>query len=133
MDKTIRVLVANHPRLMRDLVVSTIVDQPDIQVLGEVEHETEIRGAVERMHPDCLIIALENPDCRPAICDALLRDYPEMRILAVSAEHNSSMFFWATLNIYEHRVEASEQGVLSALRSGGSGGAGSGASKGVTP
>lgn len=117
MDKTIRVLVANHPRLMRDLVVSTIGDQPDIQVLGEVEHESEIRKAVERTLPDCLIIALENPNMRPPICDALLRDYPEMRILAVSAEHDSSMFFWASLNIYEHRIEASEQGVLSALRS----------------
>lgn len=120
MEKTIRVLVANHPRLMRDLVVSTIVEQPDIQVLGEVEHESEIRQAVEKMQPDCLIIALDKPDSRPPICDALLRDFPEMRILAVSAEHDSSMFFWASLNIYEHRIEASEQGVLSALRSAGS-------------
>lgn len=104
---------------MRDLVVSTIGEQPDIQVLGEVEHESEIRKAVEKMQPDCLIIALENPNARPPICDALLRDYPEMRILAVSGEHDSSMFFWASLNIYEHRVEASEQGVLGALRSMG--------------
>ena len=102
---------------MRDLVVSTIGEQPDIQVLGEVEHESEIRKAVEKLQPDCLIIALENPNTRPPICDALLRDYPEMRILAVSAQHDSSMFFWASLNIYEHRIEASEQGVLSALRS----------------
>jgi hypothetical protein len=50
------------------------------------------------------------------LCDALLREYPEMKILAVSASEDSSMFFWASLNIHEHQVEASEQGVLTALR-----------------
>jgi len=35
----IRVLVANHPRLIRELVTATISDQPDIEVVGEVHHE----------------------------------------------------------------------------------------------
>jgi chemotaxis response regulator CheB len=116
MEKNIRVLVANRPRLMRDLVLATITDQPDIEVLGEVENESDIRSAIQRMQPDCLIIALDRPNERPLLCDALLREYPEMKILAVSASEDSSMFFWASLNIHEHQVEASEQGVLTALR-----------------
>jgi chemotaxis response regulator CheB len=116
MEKNIRVLVANRPRLMRDLVLATITDQPDIEVLGEVENESDIRSAIQRTQPDCLIIALDRPNERPLLCDALLREYPEMKILAVSASEDSSMFFWASLNIHEHQVEASEQGVLTALR-----------------
>ena len=116
MEKTIRVLVANRPRLMRDLVLATIADQPDIEVLGQVEDESEIRPAIERTQPDCLIIAMDQPDARPALCDVLLRDYPGMKILAVCPDYDSTMFFWASLDIHEHKIESSEQGVLAALR-----------------
>jgi len=116
MEKNIRVLVANRPRLMRDLVMATITDQPDIEILGEVENESDIRSAIQRTQPDCLIIALDRPNERPLLCDALLREYPEMKILAVSPSDTSNMFFWASFNIHEHLVEASEQGVLTALR-----------------
>jgi chemotaxis response regulator CheB len=33
----IRVLVANRPRLMRELVLAMIADQPDIEEIGVVE------------------------------------------------------------------------------------------------
>jgi chemotaxis response regulator CheB len=112
----IRVLVANRPRLMRDLVLATITECLDIEVVGEVETEGEIRRHVENTQPDCLIIALDQSDVRPAICDALLRDFPAMKILALSAGHDSSMFFWASFNIHSRHVEPSENGVLGALR-----------------
>ncbi|MGA7753318.1 MAG: hypothetical protein WCB05_10815 [Candidatus Sulfotelmatobacter sp.] len=34
--KRVRVLVANRPRLMREMVMTTISDQPDIEIVGEV-------------------------------------------------------------------------------------------------
>jgi predicted restriction endonuclease len=43
------VLVANRPRLIRELVSATISDQPDIQVVGEIQQETEMENAVEQM------------------------------------------------------------------------------------
>lgn len=118
MEKTIRVLIANRPRLMRDLVLATITGQPGIEVLGTVEQESELRPAIEKLRPDCVIIAMDEPDARPALCDSLLRDYPAMKILAVCPDYDSSMFFWASLEFHEHRIESSEQGVLAALRTG---------------
>ena len=41
--RKIRVLVANRPRLMRELVLATIADQPDIEVVGETQNESEDR------------------------------------------------------------------------------------------
>ena len=38
----IRVIVANQPRLMRELVLATIADQSDIEVAGETQNEAEI-------------------------------------------------------------------------------------------
>lgn len=57
--KRVRVLVANHPRLMRELVMATIADQPDIEVVGEVQNETDLADIVEQVLPDVLIIAMD--------------------------------------------------------------------------
>jgi hypothetical protein len=112
----IRVLVANRPRLMKDLVLATIGDQPDIEVVGETEDEAEITELVERTRPDYLIIALENPEARPGLSGFLLGRYPEMKILALAAERNSGIFYWAFVDIRSRLVESSEQGILSVLR-----------------
>ncbi len=112
----ISVVVANRPRLMRELVLATIADQPDIEILGEVDNEGDIAHMVEEKQPDFLIIALDESGRRPPLCDSLLRQYPKMKILALNPERNSSIFFWASLDIHSHPVEASEEGVLNALR-----------------
>ncbi|MGB0012463.1 MAG: hypothetical protein WBQ03_12710 [Candidatus Sulfotelmatobacter sp.] len=57
--RRVRVLVANHPRLMRELVLATITDQPDIEVVGEVQNEGELAEIVEQVLPDVLIIAMD--------------------------------------------------------------------------
>lgn len=113
----IRVLVANRPRLMRELVLETISDQPDIEIVGETQDDSQIVEMVERTHPDFLIIALQESDQRPDICDHVLERYPHLRVLALAPERNSSIFYWASLNIRSNRIEASEEGVLGALRS----------------
>jgi chemotaxis response regulator CheB len=116
MTQHIRVVVANRPRLMRELVVETISEQPDIEILAEIQDEDKIVDAVEEKHPDFLIIALNESDQRPPLCDILLRRYPEMKILALAPERNSSIFYWGSFDIHETSVEASEAGILSALR-----------------
>jgi chemotaxis response regulator CheB len=114
--KKIKVLVANRPRLMREIVLATISDQPDIEIVGELQNDAEVAAAVEQTHPDFLILALEDPEQRPSFCDFILERYPRMKILAVAPERNMSIFYWASLDIHSNRVEASEEGVLNALR-----------------
>jgi chemotaxis response regulator CheB len=115
--QTIKVLVANRPRLMRELVLATISDQPDIEVVGVLDDEGGILESVERAKPDFLIVALDQSEERPRICDALLDRFPHMRILALAAERNSSISYWANLDIRSNRIENSEEGILTALRS----------------
>ena len=112
----VRVVVANRPRLMKDLVLATIGDQPDIEIVGEAESDAEITETVERTRPDYLVIALEEPEARPGLRGFLLGRYPQMKILALSAEHNSGIFYWAFVDIRSMRVESSEHGILSVLR-----------------
>jgi DNA-binding NarL/FixJ family response regulator len=102
---------------MLELVLATIADQPDIEIVGETQFDAEIPQVVQETQPDFLIIALEEPDQRPSLCDFILERYPHMKILALAADRNISIFYWASLDIHSNPVEASEEGVLHALRS----------------
>ncbi len=42
MTQPIRVVVANRPRLMRELVLEAIIEQPDIEIVAEIKNENEI-------------------------------------------------------------------------------------------
>jgi chemotaxis response regulator CheB len=116
MEKVIRVLVANRPRLMRELILTTFADQPDIEIVGEVGDESEISESIKRTLPDFVVIALDHPGRRPAICDELLREHPEVRVIAVAPEKNFVVYYWASLNIHSNDIEASEEGILSVMR-----------------
>ena len=116
MEKAIRVLVANRPRLMRELILATFADQPDIEIVGEVVEESKIFENVKRTLPNFVVIALDHPGRRPPICDDLLREYPEVRIIAVAPEKNFIVYYWASLDIHSNDIEASEAGMLNAMR-----------------
>jgi chemotaxis response regulator CheB len=116
MVQPIRVVVANQPRLMRELVLETIIEHSDIEIVAEIQNAEEIAQVVDGTHPDFLIIALDESGDRPAICDVLLRRFPGLKILALAPERNISTFFWASFDIHSSPVEASEAGILSTLR-----------------
>jgi AmiR/NasT family two-component response regulator len=116
MDRSIRVLVANRPKLMRELILATLADEPGIEIVGEVSEDSEIRERVRQTAPDLLLIALDEPTKRPMICDTLLRDHPALRIIAVASQENYSVFYWASFDIHSSQIEASEQGILNAVR-----------------
>lgn len=115
--RNIRVLVANRPRLMRELVLATIGDQSDIDIVGEIEDEATIAEAVVAKQPDFLIVALEKSNRLSAICDLVLQQNPQLKVIAIAPDRNTTVFYWTSLEVKSHRIEASEDGVLSALRS----------------
>jgi AmiR/NasT family two-component response regulator len=117
MEKAIRVLVANRPRLMRETILTTFADQPDIEIVGEVADDSEIMESVKRTLPNFVVIALDQPGRRPAVCDHLLREHPEVRIIAVAPADNYIVYYWASLDIHSSNIEASEEAMLGAVRS----------------
>jgi chemotaxis response regulator CheB len=117
MEKAIRVLVANRPRLMRETILATFADQPDIEIVGEVDDDSEIMECVKRTRPDFVVIALDQPGRRPRVCDDLLREHPDVRVIAVAPAENYIVYYWASLDIHSSNIEASEDGMLNALRS----------------
>jgi chemotaxis response regulator CheB len=101
---------------MRDLVLAVIADQPDIEVIGELQDENGLAEAVEETQPDILILALDVADKHVAQCGFLLGRYPHMKILALAPEQNRGAFYWANVDVRTKPLESSEAGILSALR-----------------
>jgi AmiR/NasT family two-component response regulator len=101
---------------MRELVLALIADQPDIEVIGEVQDENELAEIIEEVQPDILILTLDDADKRVAQCGFLLGRYPQMKIIALAPEKNRGLFYWATIDVRTKPLESSEAGILSALR-----------------
>jgi DNA-binding NarL/FixJ family response regulator len=116
MMSAIRVLVANKPRLMRELVLATISDQPDIEIVGQIHDDAEIAGAVEQTRPDFLIVTLDDSDKLSHPCRILLEHHPHLKVIAIASNRDSTICYWASLNIESNRIESSEESMLSALR-----------------
>lgn len=117
MEPSIRVLVANRPRLLRELVLSTLSDQTGISVVGEAEDERDVPSMVKETKPDFLLLSLDESRKRPALCDALLHQFPTLRIIAVAPNTNLGIYYWAAMEIHSSRIEASEEGLLNLMRS----------------
>jgi AmiR/NasT family two-component response regulator len=114
--KRVRVLVANRPRMMRELVMATISDQPDIEIVGEVAEERDLTEVVEQLQPDVLILSMSEPEKSMRQCGFLLGRYPQMRILALEPERNRGIFYWAIVDMRTKPLESSEAGILNAVR-----------------
>lgn len=119
MNKPIRVLVANRPRYLRELILELFADEPDIEVVGEVTEANyeSIVAVIDRTQPEFLILGLEKMGAPPPLCDLLLREHPQMKILAIAENQESSVFYWANLDIRSKSLETSEAAILEALRS----------------
>ena len=114
--KRLRVLVANRPPLIRELVLAVVLEQPDIEVVGEVGDESQLVEAIDESRPDVVILALEGSEQHTALCGFLLGRYPYMKILALAPEQNRGLFYWAFVDVRSKALESSEAGILSALR-----------------
>jgi DNA-binding NarL/FixJ family response regulator len=101
---------------MRELILTTFSDQPDIEIVGEVADEAELLESVEKTNPDFVVIAQDRLGERPAVCDSVLRRHPDVRIIAVAPHDNYSIYYWASLDIHSRDVEASEEALLGVLR-----------------
>jgi hypothetical protein len=102
---------------MREVVLATLAGQPDIEVVGETQNDAEITELVERIRPDFVIVALEEPESRPGICGFLLGRYPELKVLAIAPEKNITVCYWAFVDLRSKRFPTSEESLLGILRS----------------
>jgi chemotaxis response regulator CheB len=116
MRHAVRILVANRPRLMREVIVAALTGHPNIEVVGEVSDESDILEQVRATQPDLLVIALDESEERPVICDRVLREYPQLRVIAVASRKDRTLYYWASFDIHCADIESSAAGILGAVQ-----------------
>jgi chemotaxis response regulator CheB len=101
---------------MRELIMTTIGDQPDIELVGDVPEGDDLAETVEQVRPDVLIVSMDQREMYRDQCGFLLGRYPEMKILALAPNQNRALFYWAIVEIRSKALESSEEGILKAMR-----------------
>ncbi len=109
--KKIRVLLANRPRMMREVVKELIERQEDMEVVGEVLDPLGLLVAVRETEADAVILGVMDSE-EPGLCSHLLAEYPNLTILGLASDGKTAF-------IRPRRQEIddpSEESILGALR-----------------
>lgn len=112
--KKIRILLANRPQMMRELVREMIKRQSDMEVVGEVLNPVDLLVAVRESEADAVILALK--DSREVgLCSHLLTGYPNLTIVGLTSDGKNAFIEQLCPRRVEI-VDPSEKSILNALR-----------------
>ena len=113
--KKIRILLANRPQMMRELVKNMINRQNDMEVVeDEVLDPLGLLMAVEEKKADAVIVAFEDSE-EPGLCSHLLGEYPNLTILGLTS-HGKSAFIEQLCPRRREVIDPSEASIVHALR-----------------
>jgi len=106
---------------MRDLVVATLENQPDIEILENNALEnpvpSELTGHIERLHPDFLLLTLEkDANVQRRVCEGLLKRFPALKILVMARHSDRCVLYRINSRVYSTAIMMSEEGILNILR-----------------
>ncbi|HUJ23374.1 MAG TPA: response regulator transcription factor [Bryobacteraceae bacterium] len=96
-SKPIRILIADDHPIFRDGVKHLLSLEPDFQVVGEVGDGDEVLGAVERYHPDILLLDLKMPGAHGLTILQKLQsaNNVETKVIVLTASEDKSEFVQA--------------------------------------
>ena len=84
MDK-IRVLLANHPVMVPELIRQLVEEQDDMEVVGDCRGPMKILQETGRTKADAVLLAQEGVE-EPGLCSQLLAVYPDLTIVCVTTD-----------------------------------------------
>jgi DNA-binding NarL/FixJ family response regulator len=114
-----RILLLGMSTMLADLVRGIAQADPDVEIVGELAHDSALLTTSAHTAPDVVIVALTDGDL-PASCSSLLYSQPRVRVLGL-AQRGRDGFVW---EMRPHRVplgEMSPRTLLAAIRGEGGG------------
>jgi two-component system NarL family response regulator len=95
---TIRVVIAEDHRMVRELVAALLAREPDFTVVGEAGNGREAIDMVQKLRPDLLVLDVGLPEIDGIEVARRLRgSQPGLKLLALSI-HSEERFVQAMLN-----------------------------------
>jgi DNA-binding NarL/FixJ family response regulator len=110
----IRVVLAEMPPILRDVLARTLADQPDMVLVGELGTSMELILAAGETRADVVILGLDDAEF-PGVASHLLGEYPHLKFLGVSADGRNA--YLCELRPWKVRLmDVSPQGLVGAIR-----------------
>jgi DNA-binding NarL/FixJ family response regulator len=100
-----RILLADMPQMLRDIVAGILVPEPDLEVVAETAAVNGLPDAVSRFGADVVIVGRDDP----SLATTLMEGAPRIKVLAVTAGGRES---W----LYELRPQRVSLGEISPQR-----------------
>lgn len=85
----IRVLLANHPVMIPDAIRQLVVEQEDMELVGDCRGPMNILRETGRTKTDAVILSHEDIK-ETGLCSQLLSVYPDLTILSVTPDLTSA-------------------------------------------
>lgn len=115
--QVIRVAVANQPRMMRDLIATSLAQEEDVEVVAQISDEAEISRLIEEIKPEFLIVSMDARRFGPSAREDILQRHPELQIIALASDGNSFALLSASDGIRSVVYKEPEAEILDVLRS----------------
>lgn len=113
---TARVLLANQFGLRRGRLLAAISNQPDIEIVDELEDARDMQKAVARFRPDWVVVTHKESGGLSRQCYEILEEYPQTKIVSIPSCGNSATLCWTSLIMHSHQMEPTQKNLLGALR-----------------
>ena len=81
----IRVLLGNHPMMVPDALRQMIMNQDDMELVGDVRGPMKILQEIGRTKADAIVLVQEANE-EPGLCSQLLAVYPDLTVIGVSSD-----------------------------------------------
>jgi hypothetical protein len=101
----IRILVANLPTVVTEMLNQTIQQQPDLEWLGNLQESEEM--AVTVVQADILILGVEDVYSLPESCFWFLGNQPNLKVLLLTPAGDEAIVYWRALHCYPMQVTSS--------------------------
>ncbi len=83
--KKIRILLANRPPMVLEIMREMVQRQEDMEVVGEILDPIGLLVAVREREADAVILTLKDYE-EPGLCSHLVAEYPNLTILSLAAD-----------------------------------------------
>lgn len=105
----IRVVIANMPEVLLQLVAQAIQEQPDMVLVGQARDNLEVLQAAQN-DVDLIILGAQTLSPCPGICSHLLSEFPHLKILVMAHSSDIARAYW--LGLRQRKVAATSMSVL---------------------
>ncbi|MBU7587373.1 MAG: hypothetical protein KAF91_31845 [Nostoc sp. TH1S01] len=102
----IRVLITNLRGVIATIVEQAIQQQPDIELLGNVNEWEALIPFLPRA--DILVLNVENVYSPPESCFQILHEYPNLKIFVLNTRDDEAIIYWRALYCQQIQIISSQ-------------------------